>query len=282
MVQVTTCPAHVEHYGHGDAYFNTEAHLPSGVPSDEAQHRFPNRPLSATTSQISLTGTRDYGMKFLPGADVMPATMAVPTHTSERDAQPQMQPQPQAPEAPSYHGPPPYGEVPHPEAYNRPQDGSLDEGDAGCHQFFVSWADILRGIALILTGSLKMPFVFLNGAAKFFWYIPVMYHDETVRKWPVITGFSSGCAYALQHLFLGVYDGLVGLVLLPVKGAKKEGLKGFFKGVGKGFGGLLLKPVYGGVALGGHFFYGIYKEVAKIKVIFKRGKEPRDKLESVV
>jgi hypothetical protein len=42
-----------------------------------------------------------------------------------------------------------------------------------------------------------------------------------------------------------MYDGVSGLWMQPIDGAKKEGTLGLWKGVGKGIGGLVLKPVAG-------------------------------------
>ena len=44
---------------------------------------------------------------------------------------------------------------------------------------------------------------------------------------------------------LGVVDGITGIVSQPVKGIKKEGIKGLFKGVTRGMIGLFLKPAAG-------------------------------------
>jgi len=43
----------------------------------------------------------------------------------------------------------------------------------------------------------------------------------------------------------GIYDGVSGVVMQPIKGAKDSGAQGFFKGVGKGLTGLFVKPVSG-------------------------------------
>lgn len=43
----------------------------------------------------------------------------------------------------------------------------------------------------------------------------------------------------------GIVDGLTGVVMNPIQGAKESGFGGFFKGVGKGITGLFVKPVTG-------------------------------------
>ena len=52
--------------------------------------------------------------------------------------------------------------------------------------------------------------------------------------------------YLLLYLFFqGVVDGVTGVVLQPISGAKEEGVGGFVKGVAKGVVGLVAKPTSG-------------------------------------
>jgi len=44
-----------------------------------------------------------------------------------------------------------------------------------------------------------------------------------------------------QEFTLGLFDGLTGIVTLPYRGARKEGISGFGKGIGQGLGGLVFK-----------------------------------------
>jgi len=44
-----------------------------------------------------------------------------------------------------------------------------------------------------------------------------------------------------------VYDGVTGIVTEPVKGARREGLKGAAKGLASGMIGIVAKPVAGTV-----------------------------------
>lgn len=48
-----------------------------------------------------------------------------------------------------------------------------------------------------------------------------------------------------QELGYGFFDGISGLAMHPLSGAKKEGAAGAIKGLGKGIGGLVLKPAAG-------------------------------------
>jgi vacuolar protein sorting-associated protein 13A/C len=58
-------------------------------------------------------------------------------------------------------------------------------------------------------------------------------------------GVVQGIGLGAKSLFMGVSQGISGVVTQPVKEAKKRGLKGFFKGMAKGVGGLVSKPVVG-------------------------------------
>lgn len=53
----------------------------------------------------------------------------------------------------------------------------------------------------------------------------------------------------LQGFGYGLYDGLTGIVMQPLAGAKKEGAVGFLKGFGKGVGGVIFKPASGELLL---------------------------------
>lgn len=48
-----------------------------------------------------------------------------------------------------------------------------------------------------------------------------------------------------KGMVTGVFDGVTGVFLKPIEGAKKEGVEGFFKGMGKGMVGLVTRPASG-------------------------------------
>jgi vacuolar protein sorting-associated protein 13A/C len=54
-----------------------------------------------------------------------------------------------------------------------------------------------------------------------------------------------GIARGGKGLVMGVFDGVTGVVMKPVQGAKDEGVGGFFKGLGKGAVGLVARPTAG-------------------------------------
>ena len=57
------------------------------------------------------------------------------------------------------------------------------------------------------------------------------------------SNIASGAAHGIYEGFKQLADGLKGVVMHPIKGAKKNGAKGFFKGLGKGFIGLIVSPI---------------------------------------
>lgn len=52
-------------------------------------------------------------------------------------------------------------------------------------------------------------------------------------------------ARGTKGVVTGVFDGVTGVVMRPIEGAREQGVEGFFKGVGKGMVGLVARPVSG-------------------------------------
>ncbi|KAI8966255.1 hypothetical protein F5Y11DRAFT_188331 [Daldinia sp. FL1419] len=236
------------------------------------------RPPSATTSKISVTGRRDYGMKFIADMDDLAgSTTNVGSHG-------------QPPVNESYETVKAYEGLPYwerqPEATNGrhepKREEEEEEQDEGCHPFWTAWWDMLRGIGLIIAGTLRIPFVIGHGFAKALHFTPTLYNDETVRKWPVITGFPSGIVAAVQYFLYGLLDGCTDWFVLPYKCARKYGFLGFFKGIIHGLLSIIFKISAGTIGLATHPFFGMYKEVAKFKVEFKRERQPQRDVESLI
>ncbi|KAI5927091.1 hypothetical protein F4810DRAFT_652284 [Camillea tinctor] len=238
----------------------------------------PARPPSATTSQMSITGNRDYGMKFVGGIEEIISN----PHGSDRSQTNETAPINTPPETVTTYEPPPYWERERPhEPADTPKEKE-DESDE-CHPFWVSWWDIVRGIGLIIAGLLSIPLVVVHGLSKMFYYIPVLYKDESLRKWPDITGFGSGCVAAVEWGFWFVLvNPLTDWFVLPYKGARKNGVLGFFTGFLKGLGSILFKPVSGAAGFVGHPLFGIYKEATNVKVVIKRKSRSRKRATSPV
>ncbi|RYO84072.1 hypothetical protein DL766_008758 [Monosporascus sp. MC13-8B] len=168
-------------------------------------------------------------MKFIPGADGMTNS----TTLTAREVSNPSEAVPTPPEtvATAYEPPPYWGQTRDNSREDDPAFQDETEAESECHPFWTAWWDMARGVALIITGSLKIPFVIGHGLAKVLWYIPVLYGDSTVWRWPNITGFPSAC--------------LTGWVVLPYKGAKSEGVLGCIKGFCKGIWSFVFKPAAG-------------------------------------
>jgi len=67
--------------------------------------------------------------------------------------------------------------------------------------------------------------------------------QQKSRKKPKHVG--DGALQGVQALGQGVFDGISGVVLKPIQGARKSGASGFAKGVGIGLIGIVVKPVAG-------------------------------------
>ncbi|KAI0835675.1 hypothetical protein F5Y06DRAFT_276014 [Hypoxylon sp. FL0890] len=240
-----------------------------------------DRPLSATTSRISDTGRRDFGVKFIaPPEEIYRSEVNADLNEQAPVPVPEAVPR----EVVAANEPPSYWDRYLEAGTAKREDVEEEEEEEGCHPFWMGWLDILKGMGLILVGLFKIPLVIGHGIAKTLHYIPSLYHDDTVRKWPKITGFPSACTASFQVLYLGFLDGLTDWLVLPYKGARKEGVKGFFKGLAKGFGSFVFKPVAGGIGFATHPFFGIYKEAAKFKINIKRERErrPHQDVESLI
>lgn len=102
-----------------------------------------------------------------------------------------------------------------------------------------------RSVGRVVGTGVKSPMNFCLGLAKGFRNVPRLYNDDTVRPVEKVTDISSGIRVAGKEFGFGLYDGISGLVMQPLKGAEKEGAGGLVKGVGKGIGGLITKPAAG-------------------------------------
>ncbi|XP_077862759.1 intermembrane lipid transfer protein VPS13A-like [Saccoglossus kowalevskii] len=83
-----------------------------------------------------------------------------------------------------------------------------------------------------------------------------------------------GLARGGKGLVMGFVEGVSGIVVQPVKGAKKEGAAGFFKGVGKGLVGVVAKPTGGVIDMASSAFDGI-RRVAEFSEEIRPLRPPR-------
>lgn len=73
--------------------------------------------------------------------------------------------------------------------------------------------------------------------------------ERAVRNQTKARHAGEGILYGARDFGLGIYKGITGVVLEPIKGGQEEGAVGVFKGIGKGLAGIVLKPVVGAVDL---------------------------------
>ncbi|KAI0006887.1 hypothetical protein F4779DRAFT_594506 [Xylariaceae sp. FL0662B] len=103
--------------------------------------------------------------------------------------------------------------------------------------------------------------------AQGFHNAPRLYGDETVRRPIRVTGVCSGLKAARNEFVYGFYDAFTGLVRLPVRGAREDGVRGALVGVGMGLTGFVLKDLSALLGPVGYTLKGIAKEA-------ERGRQP--------
>ncbi|KAI2617246.1 glycosyltransferase family 1 protein [Hypomontagnella submonticulosa] len=101
--------------------------------------------------------------------------------------------------------------------------------------------------------------------AQGFHNAPRLYGDETVRRPIRVTGIRSGLRAAGNEFVYGIYDGWTGLVRLPVRGAKEDGLKGALTGIVMGLTGFILKDISAIVGPIGYTLKGLAKQAEREK-----------------
>lgn len=109
----------------------------------------------------------------------------------------------------------------------------------------------------------KAPVDLAVAVAQGFHNAPRLYGDDTVRKPVRITGIKSGLKAAGSEFVYGIYDGVTGLVRLPVKGAKERGVRGAAAGVAMGIGGFVLKDISAIVSPFGLTLKGVAKQAER-------------------
>ncbi|KAL5418411.1 hypothetical protein PMIN03_001127 [Paraphaeosphaeria minitans] len=110
---------------------------------------------------------------------------------------------------------------------------------------------------------LRFPMRIHLALAQGFHNAPRLYGDTTVRRIPRITGVHSGIRAGRDELVYGIRDGVSGLWMQPIRGAKEGGAMGFARGLGIGFGGFILKDVCALVGPGAYLLKGCDEEYLK-------------------
>ncbi|OTB04466.1 glycosyltransferase family 1 protein [Hypoxylon sp. CI-4A] len=88
-------------------------------------------------------------------------------------------------------------------------------------------------------------------------------YGGTVQNHGPVTGWKSGLMVSGKSLTYGIGEGLQGLVMDPVTGARKNGVWGGVKGFGKGLAGLGTKVGAGVLGVAAYPGLGIYKSVRR-------------------
>ncbi|KAK4090318.1 CAZyme family GT1 [Purpureocillium lilacinum] len=120
--------------------------------------------------------------------------------------------------------------------------------------------DVTHSVGLTTKAIAMAPVSLALALAQGFHNAPRLYGDDTVRRPTRVTGFRSGLIASRREFVYGFYDGITGVVRLPVRGAKANGFGGFVKGTAMGFGGLILKPISAVVGPVGFTLQGVAKQ----------------------
>lgn len=120
-----------------------------------------------------------------------------------------------------------------------------------------------RGTVKSAAALARAPVDLSVALAQGFHNAPRLYGDDTVRPPPRVTGIRSGLKAAGHEFAFGIYDGWTGMVRLPVRGAKQDGVTGLVKGVGMGLTGFVLKDIAALVGPVGYTLKGLVKQVER-------------------
>ncbi|KAI1760684.1 glycosyltransferase family 1 protein [Hypoxylon sp. FL1150] len=127
--------------------------------------------------------------------------------------------------------------------------------------------DVEEGVGKTGRALVRAPVDLSLALAQGFHNAPRLYGDETVRRPIRVTGIRSGLTAAGHEFIYGIYDGFTGIVRLPYRGAKEDGIKGALAGIGMGLTGFVLKNIAAIIGPIGYTLQGTAKQ-------FERGKQP--------
>ncbi|KMQ93840.1 vacuolar protein sorting-associated protein 13a, partial [Lasius niger] len=96
--------------------------------------------------------------------------------------------------------------------------------------------------------------------------------QEQLNKQPA--NLQESLARSGKGLVMGVVDGVTGVVMKPISGAKEEGVEGFFKGFGKGVVGLVTRPTAGVIDFASGSF-GAVRRATELNEEARRVRSPR-------
>ena len=125
----------------------------------------------------------------------------------------------------------------------------------------------LLGAASKITGSMSKAAAFLSLDDQF---AREQQQRQTAQQ-PVDA--VSGVMGGVHSLGMGVFRGVTGVVMDPIKGAQRSGVEGFLKGVGKGLAGVIAKPTAGLIDLTSQTLRGVGNSVNDTQ--YKQAKRAR-------
>ncbi|KAJ8060680.1 hypothetical protein OCU04_010985 [Sclerotinia nivalis] len=115
-----------------------------------------------------------------------------------------------------------------------------------------------QNLGMAMTKSaIEVPLAVADG----FHEIPGLYGDKP-RDYGDVSDWKSGGLVGVKSFGYGIADGFTGFFTHPIKGAIKDGGKGFVKGVGKGTIGFLAKPASGVFGFVSYPALGLYRSLS--------------------
>ncbi|KAL2140641.1 hypothetical protein VTI28DRAFT_3537 [Corynascus sepedonium] len=123
--------------------------------------------------------------------------------------------------------------------------------------------EVGRGAAKSASALARTPVDLSLALAQGFHNAPRLYGDDTVRRPTRVTGIKSGLRAARHEFAYGIYDGWAGVVRLPARGARDDGVRGFVSGVGMGVTGFALKNVAAIIGPVGYTLQGVAKQAER-------------------
>ena len=97
---------------------------------------------------------------------------------------------------------------------------------------------------------------------------------EAIKRRGQQDNLAVGMVRNTRDLGMGFFNGVSGVVLKPIEGAKDEGFGGFFKGVGKGVAGLVTRPA-GGIVDFASGTFDTVKRATEVNDEFSRARSAR-------
>ena len=122
---------------------------------------------------------------------------------------------------------------------------------------------LVSGVGKTAGALAKAPADLSVALAQGFHNMPRLYGDDTVRRPRRVTGIQSGLIAARDEFVYGIFDGWTGVIRLPIRGAKKQGVVGFLKGTAKGTFGFVLKNLSAIIGPVGYTMKGVVKQVER-------------------